>query len=123
MNILFADDMEINRFLVSSVLKNCGHNIETLTDGDELLERLASGQRPDLVITDNNMIRVDGLDVLWRIRKDDRYEGLKSLPIIVYTDSERAKTEIEALGGILVNKVVDELVAAVDAIAYKIEKE
>jgi CheY-like chemotaxis protein len=125
MRILFADDMETNRFLVSYVLKEFGYDIETFTDGDDLLDRSVSEPRPDIIISDKNMLRIGGLEVLSQIKNNSRYAEIKSLPIIVYTDEENEDTrlEIEELGGVLVKKEIKDLVLVVKAAAAKIEKE
>ena len=125
MKILFADDQGMIRALLATALEHRKHSVEVFTDGDELLERLLSGSRPDLVITDNNMVRVSGLDVLWRVKNDDRYTGLKSTPVIVYSAEESAKLKVEALGGIFIQKMLqtNKLFDLVDKIAKKLEKE
>lgn len=122
MKILFADDVETMRYAVSSALKNAGHDVETFTDGDELLERLLSGPRPDLVITDSIMIRVHGTDVLFRMRQDGRYKVVKSVPVIIFTTITSIKSRVEELGGMLVNKAINELIVAVKNIADNIAK-
>lgn len=122
MNILLADDTRTVRELASFVLERNGHTVKVVDDGDKVIEFLNSLLPPDLVITDYNMPRMDGLEVLRYMRTDDRF---KAIPVIVYTTNDYAefKSEIERLGGVLVNKVAKELVAAVDVIAVKIAKE
>lgn len=125
MKILFADDMGMIRAMLSTALEHRKHSVEVFTDGDELLDRLLSGSRPDLVITDNKMIRVNGLDVLSRMKKDDRYAELKSVPVVVYSAEEASKRPVEELGGIFVHKMLqtNELFDVVDHIAKKVVKE
>src|SRR3989344_5154361 len=105
MNILFADDSATIRTLMSSVLERRGHTVKTVTDGDEVIKWLNELPAPDLVITDQNMERVNGLEVLHYLRADDRF---KSLKVIVYTTNDliEFKTEVESLGGVLVNTKV-----------------
>ena len=123
MKILFADDMKMMRDLVRDILERRGHIVETVTDGDELLEKLASGSRPDLVITDNNMIRVNGTDVLWRIRNDERFNDIKTMLVIVYS-GDNIREKVEKFGGMFVQKMVkvDDLFACVDEVAAEIAK-
>ena len=122
LKILFADDSQTIRELTSHVLEQRGHTIKTVTDGDKAIEFLNSLPPPDLVITDYNMPKMDGLEVLRRIRTDERF---KTLQVIVYTTNNYAefKSEVESLGGVLVDKKADYLLAAVDAIAAKNAKE
>ena len=122
MKILFADDLETNRFLVTHSLERHGHNVKTVTDGRQVLKWLEMFPPPDLVITDYNMPQMDGLEVLQCIRVDERFKFLR---VFVYTTNEypEFKSEVERLGGVLVKKVISELVAAVNAIAAEISKE
>jgi len=121
MRILFADDSEDTRVLTTSLLKKRGYTVEVFTDGDELLERLASGSRPDVVITDNRMTRVDGMEVLRRLRSDSRFAAVKDLPVIIHSSavSREAKRTIDEFNGRLVFKELRQflsLLAALDAI-------
>ncbi|MEK7126095.1 MAG: response regulator [Patescibacteria group bacterium] len=126
MKILFADDMGMIRAMLATALEHRKHSVEVFTDGDELLERLLEpDRRPDLIITDNSMIRVSGLDVLWRIKNDKRYAELKSIPVIVYSADDSAKLKTEELGGIFVQKMLEtnKLFDIVNKLSAKIAKE
>lgn len=127
MKILFADDLPNIRGLTSHVLEQRGHTVKTVIDGYELvqdlIQELEAGNIYDLIVTDYNMPKMDGLEVLRCIRADDRF---KTLQVIVYTTNNyiEFKSEVESFGGVLVNpKMVNELLAAVDAIAAKVAKE
>ncbi len=62
------------------------------SDGEEALDMLArKGEfedtpRPDLVLLDINLPKINGLEVLAKIKQDDQ---LKRIPVIVLTISER----------------------------------
>jgi two-component system, chemotaxis family, chemotaxis protein CheY len=85
-SILAVDDSATMRALLSSALRASGHSVQLAEDGmaalDTLRGRQWAGGRPDLVITDINMPRMDGFELIETIRLDDR---LKSLPILVLT--------------------------------------
>lgn len=121
MKILFAEDDRFMLKLVAFNLRNGGHEVSTVEDGHELLKKLESDETYDLVITDNNMPKMKGIDVLDILRVDRH----KSLPVIVYTSDNLAelRTRVEPLGGVLVGKTITELLAAVNAVAAKIAKE
>ena len=55
-------------------------------------ERFAAAARPDLVLLDLNMPRMDGRDVLDEIRADAR---LKTIPVVVLTTSD-VERDVEA---------------------------
>lgn len=123
MNILFADDLMFIRESITLHLENLGHVVEVVTDGDEIIKSLGAGNRPDMIITDNNMERMSGMEVLVRLRTDDRF---KSLPIIVYS-GDCVEQEVERLSGIFVYKTgttdsLAKLFAAIDAIKASIEE-
>ena len=65
--ILLVDDSQTIRNLLSLVLRQLGYEVATARDGVEALE-LAARQPLDLIITDLNMPRMDGLTFIakWR---------------------------------------------------------
>lgn len=68
MKILVVDDDEITSDLIESILSAAGHDVRVACDGSEGLA--VFGQfAPDLVITDIEMPRMSGIDLLAAIRK------------------------------------------------------
>jgi CheY-like chemotaxis protein len=65
--ILLVDDEEDVQILVSRILKDVGFEVELAGDGAEAIERLGQS-RPDLMILDLMMPRVDGWGVLAHMR-------------------------------------------------------
>jgi CheY-like chemotaxis protein len=61
--ILVVDDDPPIRRLLSFLLSDASHTVETAADGVEALEHLQSAP-PDLLLLDLNMPRLGGLDVL-----------------------------------------------------------
>lgn len=90
--ILFVDDEEQIRRLLSSFLTRRGYLVQTAVDGQEALNFLEK-ERPDLVITDVNMPNVDGVELTRRLRADPRHENM---PIIML--SAKVQTD-EILAG------------------------
>jgi two-component system, chemotaxis family, response regulator Rcp1 len=70
---------------------NTSINLHVATDGVEAMLFLrregshAHAPRPDLVLLDLNLPRMDGREVLSQVKADDR---LKTIPIIILTTSE-----------------------------------
>jgi len=70
LRILYAEDMQALRELMSIVLTREGHFIETAGNGEEAFERLTQAEVPyDLLITDHEMPRLNGLELVRQIRR------------------------------------------------------
>ena len=70
LNILLAEDEPSVAFSVSFALKADGHRIEIATDGEQALSKLTAEPRGfNLLITDNNMPRMTGLELVRRVRE------------------------------------------------------
>lgn len=70
LNILIAEDERSVAFSLFFALKPDGHRIEMVSDGEEALAKLiAEPAAFDLLITDNNMPRMTGLELVRRLRE------------------------------------------------------
>jgi two-component system cell cycle response regulator len=109
------DDQTLLKTLVY-ILKGQGHDVVPIEGGERLIEALRA-ERPDLLMLDIMMPRVDGLQLLERIRSDPEYEGLPVL-MISSMPPEEATTRSLGLGAddfIPKPFRVRELLARVDA--------
>jgi two-component system, OmpR family, alkaline phosphatase synthesis response regulator PhoP len=77
-SILVADDEKHIVQLVKLYLTNEGYRVETAADGQEALDK-ARRFRPDLVVLDLMMPRIDGWEVCRRLRKES------NVPVIMLT--------------------------------------
>lgn len=94
--VLLVEDDETTRLPMSQLLELSGFDVTTACDGAGALEQLSSG-RPALVLLDLMMPRMDGMEVLRRIRSDP---VLWDLPVLILSGDvldERAR-QLEALG-------------------------
>jgi CheY-like chemotaxis protein len=73
--LIVEDNDDIARF-VTIVLNQIGFTVEVASDGPAALARLAE-KPPDLVVLDLNIPKVSGVEVLHRIRADERLTGTK----------------------------------------------
>ncbi|NPA93369.1 MAG: response regulator [Chloroflexi bacterium] len=76
--ILVVEDVPAVRELLEITLKFKGYQVESAGDGEEALRKIAA-QRPDLVITDILMPRLDGFSLAQRLRRDPE---TRRLPIV-----------------------------------------
>ena len=89
-NVMLVDDSPTMLMSIRSVLTKAGMNVETANDGQEALERIQGGLKPNLVISDVNMPRLDGIGFVREARK----AGLRFTPILMLTtESEQAKRD------------------------------
>ena len=80
-SILAVDDSASMRQMVSFTLKNAGYNVVEAVDGQDALEK--AGTRDfDLVLTDQNMPRLDGIGLTKRLRDNPKF---KTTPILILT--------------------------------------
>ncbi|MBZ4684281.1 MAG: response regulator receiver [Desulfomicrobiaceae bacterium] len=80
-HILIVDDSKTVRNLVAFILKKEGFKVTAAEDGIDGLEKLYSAKQPvDLLISDINMPRMDGMTFIRTVREQEAY---RDLPIIV----------------------------------------
>jgi two-component system sensor histidine kinase and response regulator WspE len=79
--ILVVDDSPLTRELLSSLLEAVGFEILNSNDGTEALERLGR-EAVDLVVTDLEMPRMDGLELTRRLKS---HPTLSALPVVIVT--------------------------------------
>jgi two-component system sensor histidine kinase and response regulator WspE len=79
--ILVVDDSPLTRELIGSLLEAVGYDIVMAADGMEALDLLANTQ-VDLVCSDLEMPRVDGLELTRRLKAHPTH---KVLPVVILT--------------------------------------
>jgi CheY-like chemotaxis protein len=66
--LLVADDSETILLLMRTRLEMAGHEVATACDGQEVLDAVADGGMPDLLLLDAMMPRKSGIDALRELR-------------------------------------------------------
>lgn len=74
--ILAADDNAQIRMLVKAALRPLGHELIEAVDGEQALET-AIERRPDLILLDVTMPKLDGWEVLGFLRKRPETSGVR----------------------------------------------
>jgi len=114
--ILVADDSSFIRSSICNTLQNAGYTVDEAVDGEEAWQmienKLSAGVFDiDVLITDIEMPKMDGLHLTSRIRKDGR---LANLPIYIFSSlaSEDNKKKWQSIGanGILTKPDLPRLV-------------
>lgn len=93
--ILIVDDNPENLELTGYLLRASGYATLTATDGIEGLA-LARGERPDLIICDIQMPRMDGFEVARKLKRD---ESLRHIPLLAVTAAAMVGDRDEILAG------------------------
>jgi two-component system, chemotaxis family, chemotaxis protein CheY len=84
--ILTVDDSRTMRDMLRLALVDAGYRVVQAVDGVHGLEVLSS-ERPNVIITDINMPRLDGFGFIEQVRSDSRFLGI---PILVLTTESSA---------------------------------
>ncbi len=91
MKLLVVDDSSTMRRIIKNTLARLGHkDVLEGADGVEGWAAIDSNPDVDMLITDWNMPEMNGLDLVIKVRSDDRF---KDLPIIMVT-TEGGKSEV-----------------------------
>ncbi len=95
-SILAVDDSASMRQMVTFTLKNAGYDVTEAVDGEDALDK-ARGRDFDLVLTDQNMPRLDGIGLTKKLREAPNF---KSTPILILTteSSDQMKQAGRAAG-------------------------
>ncbi|WP_257264761.1 response regulator, partial [Endozoicomonas sp. ONNA2] len=94
--VLVVDDSVTVRKVTSRLLTRQGYEVISARDGVEAMTRLCE-QRPDIMLLDIEMPRMDGFEVASAVRNDP---GLQDLPIIMITSrtGEKHRNRAFSLG-------------------------
>ncbi|MBD3671111.1 MAG: response regulator [Gammaproteobacteria bacterium] len=94
LQVLLVDDIKSMRTMIRGILFNIGiHKIHDAADGHEALSVLKQ-QEIDLIISDWNMPKMDGLELLKAVRADEKY---KDMPFLMITAENRKENVIDAI--------------------------
>jgi two-component system, chemotaxis family, chemotaxis protein CheY len=79
--ILVVDDSVTMVMSLKSTLSMGGFQVETANNGQQALDKLKGGVKPDLILTDINMPVMGGLEMIGKVR------ALARLPILPDSDA------------------------------------
>lgn len=117
MKVLIVDDFATMRRIMKNILKQLGFtNIIEADDGTTALEELKKTDI-DLIISDWNMPKMTGLELLKAVRGAD---NLKDLPFLMVTAEAQKQNVIDAVQAGVSNYVVKPFTA--EAISEKLQK-
>jgi chemotaxis family two-component system response regulator Rcp1 len=99
--ILLVEDNPSDVILTQLAMRQCklANNMQVARDGEEALQILrgegqfAGSARPDLILLDLNLPRMDGRELLSVIKSDP---VLRTIPVVVLTTSEEERDVVES---------------------------
>jgi len=98
-SVLLVEDDVVDQMSVQRSFKDLKivHRLGITENGIEALEYLRddSAPRPFLILLDLNMPKMNGLEFLRELRRDEK---LKMLPVVVLTSSKEDRDRIESFG-------------------------
>lgn len=87
--VLVVDDDELIQRALSRMLRTAGVEVEMVSDGEAALARLAKSPAIDLMLLDLQMPKLDGHEVLRRVRADPT---LRYVPVVVISGANDTPT-------------------------------
>ncbi len=87
--VFIIDDSSVMLMSVKQTLEMAGYQVATAKDGLEAFNRLKTGFKPDLIITDINMPNMNGLEFIKNARTLLRFTPILALT----TESQAAKRD------------------------------
>ena len=91
--VLVVEDFEDNRFMMRRLLEMSGYRVVEAVNGEQAVE-VAANERPDLILMDLSLPKLDGLAATRRIRQSN---GLSHVPIVAVSAHDTSDFHADAL--------------------------
>jgi len=90
--ILIVDDSATMLMSLKSALVLGGFQVETASNGQQALDKLKTGLKPNMILTDVNMPVMGGLELIEKVRA---LPGCRFFPILTLTTESEASKRAE----------------------------
>jgi PleD family two-component response regulator len=96
--LLVADDEQFISTAYSDGLTRAGFSVVVAHDGEEALQKIIA-EKPDLVLLDLIMPKMNGFEVLKKVKADD---SLKPIPVVILSNlsQDTDEAEVKKLGAV-----------------------
>jgi putative two-component system response regulator len=91
--VLIVDDEERNRIVLKEILQRQGYTCSQAGDGVEALEEIKKDE-PDVILLDIRMPRMDGLELIKRIKE---HESWQRIPVVIVSGVDDMQARVQAL--------------------------
>jgi DNA-binding response OmpR family regulator len=92
--ILVIDDDEFSRDILQNYLDGCGFCVSIVGNSDTALQHLQDSEHVDLILVDRMLSRIDGLDLVRKIRAEEKFHDL---PIVIESALAMPEQVLEGL--------------------------
>src|SRR5215510_6972759 len=90
---LVVEDFEDSRFMMRRLLEMAGYQVVEATDGEQAV-KVAVETRPELILMDLSLPKLDGLAATRLIRQQ---QGFSDVPIVAVSAHDSPESRVEAL--------------------------
>ena len=91
--VFVVDDSPIVRKLLKEGILGSKLGFDESSNGEDALNRIKGGLKPDIIVTDLNMPKMDGLTLIKEVRK---IPAMRFVPIFVLTTQQSPDTQAAA---------------------------
>ena len=91
--VMVVDDSSTIRRATSKMLERLGYDVMTAYDGKDALDALKK-RRPDIILSDVEMPRMDGFELLKKLKAD---AGSKAIPVVMITSRTAGQHQAEGM--------------------------
>ena len=96
MRVLIVDDDVVSRMMLMHMIDSAGsYDVLEAEDGEDAWRQLDGGARPAMLFCDLRMPRLSGMELLARVKADERFAGL---PFVLVSAASDGATMEQALG-------------------------
>ena len=93
--ILIAEDNPQNMRMIEMTLRPKGYTLLRATDGEEALD-VSHRERPDLIIMDIQLLKMNGLEVTRKLRENPAFSHIPIIGVTAYAMKGDRKKVLEA---------------------------
>lgn len=104
--ILVVEDYEDTSLAMRLALEDQGYHILEAADGEEAVE-IAARERPDVVLMDLNLPKLDGFAATARIRAHPELSGMQIVAVSAYPDADHRARALAVGCNAYVTKPID----------------
>ncbi|MCR9199930.1 MAG: ATP-binding protein [Planctomycetaceae bacterium] len=94
---LLAEDNNVNQLLAETLLRNMGHDVVIVSNGQQAVNAYTSDTNFDIILMDVQMPLLDGIGATEQIRSWEKQQGLPGIPIIALTAHAMATDQSRCL--------------------------